>query len=88
MAGPASNNPDNVAHATVDYADSPTGDVAEFRFEDIFGGGDKDFNDAIFQISGGIGIAPPPKIPEPDSAILLILGLVGVTWVSRRKYWA
>jgi len=85
LAGPASGNKDNFAHAAVDYLDSPTGDVALFAFEDILGGGDKDFNDAIFQVSGGVGVAVPPKIPEPASVTLLLFGLAGAAYVSRRK---
>ena len=82
--GPASRNADNVLHATVDYSDNPSGDVALLSFEDLFGGGDKDFNDANFQISGGVGIAPP-RIPEPASAILLIFGATVIACLSRRR---
>jgi hypothetical protein len=93
LTGPASRNPDNFAHAKIDYADNPTGDVALFAFEDLWGGGigiqrsgqlEPDFNDAIFQVSGGIGIVTP-KIPEPASVILLIVGLLGVVGACHRK---
>jgi Domain of unknown function (DUF4114)/PEP-CTERM motif len=55
-----------------------------FGFEDLKGGGDKDFNDVIFQASGGIGIVTP-KVPEPASVILLIIGLLGVVGAGHRK---
>jgi hypothetical protein len=92
VTGPASRNPDNFAHAKIDYAEGPTGDVALFAFEDLWGGGsnasqsglEPDFNDANFRISGGIGIITP-KIPEPASVILLIVGLVGVVGACHRK---
>jgi hypothetical protein len=84
VTGPASRNPDNFAHAIIDYFDTPTGDVALFGFEDLWGGGDKDFNDANFLASGGIGVVTP-RIPEPASMVLLFFGLAGVAWVSARK---
>jgi hypothetical protein len=84
VTGPASANPDNFAHAIADYFDTPTGDVALFGFEDLWGGGDKDFNDVFVQARGGIGVVAP-SIPEPLSLILLIVGLVGVFSVFRRK---
>ena len=83
VTGPGSSNPDNVPHAIVDYLDGPNGDVALFGFEDIRGGGDKDYNDAIFQASGGIGLTP--RIPEPASVILLLSGLGAVAYLLRRN---
>ena len=80
VTGPASSNPDNFAHAVVNYLN----DVALINFEDLWSGGDEDFNDVNFQASGGIGITPP-KIPEPASITLLLFGLIGIAWVSTRK---
>ena len=81
-------NADNFSHAFVDYADTSNGGVAVFAFEDWFGGGDRDYNDAIFQVSGGIGDTPPISItavPEPASAILLFFGVVIAACVSHRR---
>jgi len=88
--GPASRNPDNVAHAAVDYAEGENGDIAELAFEDLLWGGDTDYNDAIFRIRGGIGLerlteAVILATPEPASVILLVLGLAGLASVFHRK---
>jgi len=82
FTGPASRNFDNVAHATVDYTSAS--DVAVLQFEDLWGGGDKDYNDANFLITG-INLVAPPRVPEPASVILLIFGLAGLVCVSRPK---
>ncbi len=48
VTGPASGNPDNLVHAEVTPG---TGNVLYVvGFEDIYGGGDLDFNDAVFQL--------------------------------------
>src|SRR5207249_4385017 len=49
--GPASRNPDNFVHAKVEFL-TPTS--ARVRFEDLDGGGDQNYNDAVFTVSGGI----------------------------------
>jgi len=45
--GPADRNPDNLAHATV-VATSPTS--LTVGFEDVFGGGDRDYNDVQLRV--------------------------------------
>jgi hypothetical protein len=54
--GPASRNPDNVLHATVD-ATGPG--AAIVGFEDLFGGGDRDYDDNVFKFTGVIPNPPP-----------------------------
>jgi len=49
--GPASRNPDGIAHATVNFVGAGVADVG---FEDLFGGGDQDFDDVTFQVRGAI----------------------------------
>lgn len=85
--GAAAHNPDNLAHAMVwtraDYEaefgalDStlyPPDYAYVVGFEDILGGGDRDYNDAIFAVRGlGVTLAP-----EPVTMSLLALGLIGV----------
>jgi len=50
--GPANRNPDNIEHATVELF--PDEDRAVVGFEDLLGGGDRDYDDAILSVSGGI----------------------------------
>jgi hypothetical protein len=83
--GSGAHNVDGLAHARVwsrtDYetefgALDPTLFPPEYEyvvgFEDILGGGDRDYNDAVFAIRG-ITIAP-----EPVTMTLLATGLVGL----------
>jgi hypothetical protein len=55
--GPASRNPDGIAHAKV----TETG-MRRFLvgFEDVSGGGDRDYDDNVFQFTGNVAPKPPP----------------------------
>ncbi|GFZ90858.1 DUF4114 domain-containing protein [Okeania sp. KiyG1] len=66
--GEASRNPDGIAHAKVTYL-SPG--VARVGFEDIFGGGDWDFDDHTF-IFSGINLAP--KLTQVQSKVVVKSG--------------
>ena len=92
--GAASRNDDNLAHALVwsraDYeaqfgALDPTVFPPEYSyvvgFEDILGGGDEDYNDAIFAVRG-VNVS---VVPEPLTMTLLASGLVGVGGASLRR---
>lgn len=57
LIGPADRNPDMIPHADVIFLGS--GD-ALVGFEDLLGGGDRDYDDNIFRFTGGI--APEPVI--------------------------
>ena len=79
--GPASRNPDGIAHGAVDngappqfpsYGVIPAGFTA-LGFEDIFGGGDLDYDDLGFAFSN----VRTTQAPEPASLALLALGLAG-----------
>lgn len=78
-------NPDGLAHTVVwtraDYDAQfgpldPTLFPSDYSyvvgFEDILGGGDRDFNDAIFAVKG------LTVVPEPLSMTLLATGLIGI----------
>ncbi len=80
--GPASRNPDGVIHATVNFLDASTADVA---FEDknvATPGYDNDLNDTIFRF---VGVAPENPIPEPASMVLFGLGALGAGLLRGRK---
>ncbi|MEO5662756.1 MAG: RHS repeat-associated core domain-containing protein [Nocardioides sp.] len=64
--GPGARNPDGIPHAVVDFgADG----CAVVGFEDLFGGGDRDYDDNKFKFCGGIAAEVPvePEVPPtPD----------------------
>ena len=82
VMGPGSRNLDGIEHVSVDYAEGSSSDLATLGFEDLFGGGDFDYNDAMFKLEGGIGIALR-RVPEPASLILLLLGLAAAAPLLR-----
>jgi len=55
--GPASRNPDGIAHVEVTETGIRTFLVG---FEDVSGGGDRDYDDNIFQFTGNLAPQPPP----------------------------
>ena len=71
-------NSDGVIHASVTYLPD---DVAIIGFEDLFGGGDLDYNDARVRITGNIGLE---IIPEPSSLLLIASGVAGLRLFRRR----
>lgn len=68
--GDAARNPDGLAHAWV----SPHEGYSIVGFEDLWGGGDLDFNDCTFKFTN--------VVPAPGSAAL---ALTGVLLAARRR---
>jgi hypothetical protein len=62
--GPGDRNPDGLAHAKVAQTGERQFDVG---FEDLFDGGDRDYDDNIFRFSGGLA---PNRTPVADDQAL------------------
>jgi len=76
-------NPDKLQHVMAYYYK----DLLIFGYEDLWGGGDKDYNDVVFAIDFGKGNArnvPGVSVPEPSSAAAL-LSIAGLVGLSRRR---
>lgn len=62
--GPATRNPDGQVHAKVDF---DAAGCAIVGFEDLFGGGDRDYDDNIFKFCGGVTADPDPDPEDPPT---------------------
>jgi PKD repeat protein len=63
--GPADRNPDALMHAVVELV-SPG--VYRVGFEDLYGGGDRDYDDNLFEFRGGIDSTPRAIVLNPVDA--------------------
>ncbi|WP_293341852.1 MULTISPECIES: alpha/beta hydrolase [unclassified Microcoleus] len=83
IMGPGSRNGDGLPHARVNFI-AP--EIADVGFEDLWGGGDWDFNDHNFRFSGGISDSVPEPVPEPTTVLgSLAFGAVVSRWRMKRK---
>lgn len=81
--GIAANNADNVLHAA--YS-TPLGKPVIVGFEDLYRGGDKDFDDLVFSLSNVVVSAIPiAAVPESETVAMLLAGLFAIGALTRRK---
>ena len=80
--GDAGRNPDSFMHAAYDITSNQTLNIG---FEDIFNGGDRDYDDLVFSLSN-VSVGPTlSPVPEPETFGMLALGLTLLGFVARRK---
>jgi hypothetical protein len=83
---PAVSNPDKIEHVAVTKIDQ-YGYIVSVGFEDLLGGGDRDFNDIYLEVSCK-PVTTPPAVPEFPSMALpaaSLVGLVGAVLFIRRS---
>ncbi|MCX2979643.1 DUF4114 domain-containing protein [Halieaceae bacterium IMCC14734] len=83
--GDINRNPDQLAHAKATTSLVNGGYITRVGFEDLWGGGDEDYNDFEFLLSNVVDPpSPPTQVSEPPLLPLVALGMLGVYW-KRRK---
>jgi hypothetical protein len=89
-SGDGSRNADGIAHTLV----TNTPDQIRVGFEDLFGGGDFDYNDLVFafsNVTGGTGSRPsgatptPQAVDEPTALVLFGGGLAALVATMKRQ---
>jgi len=83
FTGPADRNPDGIAHAIVNDSFSAT--ETSVSFEDILGGGDRNFQDMVFSFTN---VTASETVPDAGAtASLLALGVASL-FLGRRRFSA
>lgn len=80
--GDSSRNLDDLAHASAITSLVDGLYVTKVGFEDLYGGGDKDYNDFMFSLTNVVD--PPVRVPEP-SILMLLSGVLFSMIISLRQ---
>jgi hypothetical protein len=79
-------NPDGINHVVAFAYAVPGSSFLIIGFEDLLGGGDRDFNDLLFAVDiGARNIAALTGTPEPSLCLTLGSLLFGTWWLKRRR---
>ena len=79
-----SSNPDHVNHVVA--FTTPNSPYLMIGFEDMWGGGDRDFNDALFAVDiGAVNLHSLTAAPEPAMWMVLASFLLPVAWLKHRR---
>ncbi|MDR1854987.1 MAG: DUF4114 domain-containing protein [Azoarcus sp.] len=83
-SGVGNNNDDEQEHvvAYYDYWNDGTRDYTLVGWEDLYGGGDFDYDDLVFLVSN---VGPTSAVPEPETLALLLAGGLGLLTPSLRR---
>lgn len=86
FTGDAARNPDGLPHTlALTSFDELSGLFVTFvGFEDLYGGGDEDYNDFALLLTNVVD----PVLPEPSIIALMGLGLAGIGYTRRRKVFS
>ena len=81
--GKAENNLDKILHSAYEIG---SGNSIIVGFEDLFNGGDRDYDDLVFSLTNVSVKNLVTPVPEPETYAMLLAGLLLLGAVKRRKH--